>query len=60
MSAIGVSLGDGLGLGLQTIASNFISGLVILAERPIRIGDRITLGNISGQVLAVNAGEPAG
>jgi len=47
------ALGVGLGLGLQTVASNFISGLVILAERPIKIGDRITLNGVSGQVKSI-------
>src|SRR3989440_3307889 len=42
------AVGVGVGFGLQNIASNFISGLVILAERPITIGDRIEVAGISG------------
>jgi small-conductance mechanosensitive channel len=44
------AVGIGVGFGLQNIASNFISGLVILAERPIAIGDRVEVAGIAGQV----------
>lgn len=44
------AVGVGLGFGLQNIASNFISGLVILAERPITVGDRVEVAGIAGQV----------
>src|SRR6266516_512756 len=44
------AVGVGVGFGLQNIASNFISGLVILAERPITIGDRVEVAGIAGQV----------
>jgi potassium efflux system protein len=40
----------GLGFGLQEIFANFISGLMLLFERPIRIGDTVTVGNVSGTV----------
>jgi small-conductance mechanosensitive channel len=49
------ALGVGLGFGLQNIASNFISGLVILAERPITIGDRVEVAGIAGQVEHIRA-----
>lgn len=42
------ALGVGLGFGLQEIFANFISGIIILFERPIRIGDVITIGNLDG------------
>jgi small-conductance mechanosensitive channel len=49
------AVGVGVGFGLKNIASNFISGLLILAERPIAIGDRIEVGDITGQVQQIRA-----
>jgi small-conductance mechanosensitive channel len=49
------AVGVGLGFGLKNIASNFISGLLILAERPIAIGDRIEVAGITGQVQEIRA-----
>src|SRR3989454_12055114 len=49
------AVGVGVGFGLQNIASNFISGLVILAERPITIGDRVEVAGITGQVEHIRA-----
>src|SRR5881398_2112137 len=49
------AVGVGVGFGLQNIASNFISGLVILAERPITIGDRVEVAGITGQVQQIRA-----
>ena len=63
MSSLGVSwdklqwlvaaLSVGLGFGLQEIFANFVSGLIILFERPVRIGDTVTLGNLSGTVSRI-------
>ncbi|MFN3579425.1 MAG: mechanosensitive channel MscK [Pseudomonas sp.] len=60
LSSLGVSwdklqwlvaaLGVGLGFGLQEIFANFVSGLIILFERPVRIGDVVTIGPLSGTV----------
>ncbi|MGQ4877490.1 mechanosensitive channel MscK [Billgrantia sp. LNSP4103-1] len=47
------ALGVGLGFGLQEIFANFVSGLIILFERPMRIGDTITLGNLTGTVSKI-------
>jgi len=49
------AVGVGIGFGLQNIASNFISGLVILAERPITIGDRVEVAGIVGRVQQIRA-----
>ena len=49
------AVGVGIGFGLQNIASNFISGLVILAERPITIGDRVEVAGVAGQVQQIHA-----
>ena len=47
------ALGVGLGFGLQEIVANFVSGLIILFEKPIRIGDTVTIGNYSGTVTRI-------
>jgi potassium efflux system protein len=47
------AVGIGLGFGLQEIFANFISGLIILFERPIRVGDTLTVGDISGTVSKI-------
>ncbi len=47
------ALGVGLGFGLQEIFANFVSGLVILLERPMRVGDTVTVGDISGIVSRI-------
>ncbi|HEX3817301.1 MAG TPA: mechanosensitive ion channel domain-containing protein [Chthoniobacterales bacterium] len=49
------AVGVGVGFGLQNITSNFISGLVILAERPIAIGDRVQVAGVTGQVRKIRA-----
>jgi potassium efflux system protein len=47
------ALGVGIGFGLQEIVANFISGLIILFERPIRVGDYVTVGDSDGTVTRI-------
>lgn len=47
------ALGVGLGFGLQEIFANFVSGLILLFERPIRVGDVVTMGELSGRVSRI-------
>jgi small-conductance mechanosensitive channel len=48
---IGGALGIGIGLGLQPIVTNFVAGLILLLEQPIRLGDRIEVGDTFGDVV---------
>ncbi len=48
------ALGVGLGFGLQAIFANFVSGLIILFEKPIRIGDTVTIRDLTGSITRIN------
>ena len=48
------ALGIGVGLGLQNITNNFLSGVIILFERPIKVGDRVQVGDIAGDILRIS------
>ncbi|MEQ1646930.1 MAG: mechanosensitive ion channel domain-containing protein, partial [Pyrinomonadaceae bacterium] len=53
LTVIAGAIGIGIGFGLQNIASNFISGLIVLLERPIQVGDRIEANKVNGEVMAI-------
>ena len=55
LNVLAGALGVGIGFGIQSIANNFISGLIILFERPIKMGDRIEVGNVSGDVIQISS-----
>lgn len=44
----------GIGFGLQNITSNFVAGLILLFERPIKVGDRVTIGETLGNIIHIN------
>ncbi|SDP80901.1 Small-conductance mechanosensitive channel [Rhodoferax sp. OV413] len=64
MSAVGIglervawvasALSVGIGFGLQAVVQNFVSGLILLAERPVKVGDWVVLGTVEGDIRRIN------
>ncbi len=52
---LGGAVGIGVGFGLQNIANNFVSGIILLLERPIQVGDRVEVGDTNGDVVKIAA-----
>jgi small-conductance mechanosensitive channel len=62
VTVLGGALGVGVGFGLQNIVNNFVSGLIVLFERPVRVGDAIQIGDVQGVVrrIGIRASTVAG
>lgn len=55
LSVLGGAVGVGIGVGLQKLAANYVSGFVILTERSMRIGDNVRVDNFEGRITNINA-----
>jgi len=55
LTVLAGAAGVGIGFGLQNIINNFVSGIIILFERPIKVGDRVDVGTIHGDVTNISA-----
>ena len=53
VTVLGGALGIGVGFGLQNIVNNFVSGLILLFERPVRVGDAVQIGDVQGEVRRI-------
>lgn len=54
LTVVAGALGVGIGFGLQNVTNNFVSGVIIIFERPIKVGDRIEVGDLFGDVVKIS------
>ena len=54
LSLLAGALGVGIGFGFQKVTDNLISGLTILVEEPIKVGDRVEVGDVSGDIVNIS------
>jgi small-conductance mechanosensitive channel len=53
LMVLGGAVGIGIGFGLQTVTNNFIAGIILLIERSIKVGDRVEVGELNGDVVQI-------
>jgi small-conductance mechanosensitive channel len=53
LMVMGGAVGFGIGLGFQTVANNFVAGIILLIERSIKVGDRVEVGELNGDVIHI-------
>ncbi len=54
ITLVASALSVGIGFGLQSVIGNFVSGLILLIERPVKVGDWVAIGDLEGDVKAIN------